>query len=319
MGFVDSLKTRGINGTIRQGMLKALGLDKQKEEIDSLYYYLNSFCDITSLPPTKNKNLRDLQLGILELLKIFHKLCKKHNLTYWLDSGNLLGAYRHKGFIPWDDDMDVAMPREDYEKVIPLLKPELEKYGIIVGPGGIYDDRDILQRLGVNYKTAETGIWMDIFPVDLIKSNKPLYKARPIVERAVNEYLVYYKKNRKRLSPSALSEKKAYFFSKYEEFDDGDYSIFLLYPEFDEKAHCVSKEDLFPLVEMEYEGIMFPVPTNTPNYLKEYYGENYMAFPRTGIEHHLDPDGSTASTRAIRHGIDMEKEIQHLKEIYDSI
>ena len=81
MGFVDSIKTRGINGTIRQGMLKALGLDKQKEEIDSLYYYLNSFCDITSLPPTKNKNLRDLQLGILELLKIFHKLCKKHNLT----------------------------------------------------------------------------------------------------------------------------------------------------------------------------------------------------------------------------------------------
>lgn len=209
MGFVDSIKTRGINGTIRQGMLKALGLDKQKEEIDSLYYYLNSFCDITSLPPTKNKNLRDLQLGILELLKIFHKLCKKHNLTYWLENGNLLGAYRHKGFIPWDDDMDVAMPREDYEKVIPLLKPELEKYGIIVGPGGIYDDRDILQRLGVNYKTAETGIWMDIFPVDLIKSNKPLYKARPIVERAVSEYLVYYKKNRKRLSPSALSEKKA--------------------------------------------------------------------------------------------------------------
>ena len=142
-------------------MLKALGLDKQKEEIDSLYYYLNSFCDITSLPPTKNKNLRDLQLGILELLKIFHKLCKKHNLTYWLDSGNLLGAYRHKGFIPWDDDMDVAMPREDYEKVIPLLKPELEKYGIIVGPGGIYDDRDILQRLGVNYKTAETNGYMD--------------------------------------------------------------------------------------------------------------------------------------------------------------
>ena len=137
-----------------------------------------------------------------------------------------------------------------------------------MGPGGIYDDRDILQRLGVNYKTAETGIWMDIFPVDLIKSNKPLYKARPIVKRAVSEYLVYYKKNRKRLSPSALSEKKAYFFSKYEEFDDGDYSIFLLYPEFDEKAHCVSKEDLFPLVEMEYEGIMFPVPNNTPNYLK---------------------------------------------------
>ena len=122
MGIVNSLKTRGFRGTIQQGILKALGLKQQKEEIDSLYYYLNSYCDITSLPPTKNENLRNLQLGILELLRIFDKLCKKNDLVYWLDSGNLLGAYRHKGFIPWDDDMDVAMPREDYNKAQQVQK-----------------------------------------------------------------------------------------------------------------------------------------------------------------------------------------------------
>ena len=141
MKLIDSLKTRGLKETVQQGILKALGIKQQKEEINSLYYYLNSYCDITSLPPTQNKNLRNLQLGILELLKIFDKLCKKYNLRYWLDAGNLLGAYRHKGFVPWDDDMDVSMPREDYDKVIPLFKDELNKYGIIISSGGIYDDR----------------------------------------------------------------------------------------------------------------------------------------------------------------------------------
>ena len=319
MGIVNSLKTRGFRGTIQQGILKALGLKQQKEEIDSLYYYLNSYCDITSLPPTKNENLRNLQLGILELLRIFDKLCKKNDLVYWLDSGNLLGAYRHKGFIPWDDDMDVAMPREDYDKVIPLLKDELNKYGIIIGSGGIYDNRGILQRIGVNYKTAETGIWMDIFPVDTIRIKNDISKERPIIEKAVSEYVDFYKKNEDRLSTAELTQEKASFFSKFEESDNGNHPIFLLYPEFNERAYCIPKEDIYPLGEMEYEGIMFPVPNNTPNYLKEYYGENYMSFPRTGIEHHLDPDGSTASTRAIRHGIDMKKEIQFLKKVYEEI
>lgn len=202
MGLTNSLKTRGLKGTIKQGVLKSLGLEQQKEEIDSLYYFLNSYCDISALPPTKNENLRNLQLGILELLKIFDKLCKKHDLTYFLDAGNLLGAYRHKGFIPWDDDMDVAMPREDYDKVVPLLKEELNKYGIIVGPGGIYDDRGILQRIGINYKTAETGIWMDIFPIDTIQSKYELSQIRPLLDRVVSKYGDFYKKNEKKLTPT---------------------------------------------------------------------------------------------------------------------
>lgn len=90
-------------------------------------------------------------------------------------------------------------------------------------------------------------------------------------------------------------------------------------PEFNEKVFGIDQSDLFPLKEMEFEGLKLPVPNNTPRYLMEYYGENFMSFPRTGIEHHLDPDGSTASTRAIRHGIDMEKEILFLQNVYDKI
>ena len=69
--------------------------------------------------------LRQAQLVMLRLLKTFHALCEEEGLRYWLDSGTLLGAQRHGGFIPWDDDVDVMMPREDYLKFIGLAQQKL--------------------------------------------------------------------------------------------------------------------------------------------------------------------------------------------------
>ena len=65
-------------------------------------------------------SLREVQLEELELLKDFDQFCKKHNLKYSLCYGTLIGAARHKGFIPWDDDIDVCMPRPDYERLLTL-------------------------------------------------------------------------------------------------------------------------------------------------------------------------------------------------------
>ena len=62
----------------------------------------------------------------LELLNEFVRICDKHNLTYFLVGGTLLGAVRHSGFIPWDDDIDVGMPRVDYDKFINIAKNELK-------------------------------------------------------------------------------------------------------------------------------------------------------------------------------------------------
>ena len=62
------------------------------------------------------KVIRDVQLVELEILLEYHKYCVKHNLRYSLAFGTMLGAIRHNGFIPWDDDVDILMPREDYEK-----------------------------------------------------------------------------------------------------------------------------------------------------------------------------------------------------------
>ena len=64
--------------------------------------------------------MNELQGKILEILKVFVQICDKHNLKYYLKGGSVLGAIRHKGFIPWDDDADIMMPREDFDKLLEL-------------------------------------------------------------------------------------------------------------------------------------------------------------------------------------------------------
>ena len=70
-------------------------------------------------------NLRNAQLVMLRILKVFDAICRKHKLNYWLDAGTLLGAARHDGFIPWDDDVDVMMPIEDYTTFCSIAEKEL--------------------------------------------------------------------------------------------------------------------------------------------------------------------------------------------------
>ena len=71
--------------------------------------------------------VRELQLELLEMMKDIDAICKKHNITYFLSSGSCLGAVRHKGFIPWDDDMDIAMSRDEFKKFIKALDKDLPK------------------------------------------------------------------------------------------------------------------------------------------------------------------------------------------------
>ena len=74
--------------------------------------------------------MTDLQIKLLNMLEDFHKICIEYNLSYYVIGGTALGAIRHKGFIPWDDDIDVGMPRDDYERLKNLSKtlslPEYE-------------------------------------------------------------------------------------------------------------------------------------------------------------------------------------------------
>ena len=79
-----------------------------------------------------NKDIRNIQQILLDMYRELDKLCEKYDLKIFLTGGSVLGAIRHKGFIPWDDDMDVALPRDDYEKLIGIAEKELPEHLKIV-------------------------------------------------------------------------------------------------------------------------------------------------------------------------------------------
>lgn len=128
-----------------------------------------------------NSELRRLQMIELEILKLFSEICEKHNLRYYLVGGTMLGAVRHQGFIPWDDDMDVGMPRPDYEKFIKIAQKELpEGYGFlnykIDKEYKRYFSRVVDTRVKIrnasNTITIDENAWLDIFPFDGMPTNK---------------------------------------------------------------------------------------------------------------------------------------------------
>ena len=126
--------------------------------------------------------LRQLQLTQLEILKVFDGFCRKHNLKYSLYAGSLLGAVRHRGFIPWDDDLDVCMSRAEYDRFLALWaqSPE-EGYVLQNKDNSKYFDQSF-SKLRKDHTTFlenqwqvgnhHTGIFLDIFPIDRIPDGR---------------------------------------------------------------------------------------------------------------------------------------------------
>ena len=113
------------------------------------------------------EDVRKIQLMVLNIFLEFERICKKHNLRYYLAGGTILGAVRHKGFIPWDDDMDITMPRPDYDKFIKLSKKELSPEFVM--------DRDCAPfcHNRIEYKDSkfdtfwrDGGVFLDILALD---------------------------------------------------------------------------------------------------------------------------------------------------------
>lgn len=125
--------------------------------------------------------LRELQLKILDHIDAF---CKEHDIRYSLSSGTLLGAVRHGGYIPWDDDVDIMMPREDYEKFLKLFRkyntfPYLELVDFkqnkdyVLPFAKVHDVRTLVKE---DWQYADLGVNIDIFPIDRIANNKMIAK-----------------------------------------------------------------------------------------------------------------------------------------------
>ena len=124
-------------------------------------------------------DIRPLQMRMLKVLETFDKVCAEHHIRYGIFAGSLIGAVRHKGFIPWDDDMDVLVPRPDYELLIQHSREWLpEPYEFVCAendpkyplPFGKLQDASttLIERRHLSYLG---GIYVDVFPLDPVPSN----------------------------------------------------------------------------------------------------------------------------------------------------
>lgn len=236
--------------------------------------------------------LRKLQLQTFELLKFVVKICEKYNFTYWLDYGTLMGAIRHKGFIPWDDEADISMPREDYEEFIKVLKKEIDNYPQLnnielrmgVGP---------LRNVKYNGKPAPCSQFVqrsplanvDIHPMDYYKCS-PDNEDILLKEYDSKEFI-----KQRQLIRDIVKEGKCADFSqlaieKGEEINiTFEKTNFYGSPIDGTIRVPVHASDIFPLKKCEFEGETFYMPNNTIKYLKSHYKSDVMKIPKV-ITHH---------------------------------
>ncbi len=283
--------------------------------------------DFNKLFPDKrmegDTNLRKAQLVMLRILKIVDYICRENDIKYWLDSGTLLGAVRHGGFIPWDDDIDIVMPRKEYERFISIAKHKLpEDLFLQNNETDIEYDmpwlkvRDNNSRI-VEYKIGDyhNGLFIDIFPVDfygedydkyIVEKNKfrSFYRTLMLVkepfEKVKNSkifvkniikffakiFMAKYTLKDKREVFKILNEKKQDIINKFSK-EDGQYVGYGPEPLFWDFK--VDKESIFPLKEIKFEDALFYAPKDYDKYLKTVFGD-YMKLPpeQERIPHNLN-------------------------------
>ncbi|MDO4413638.1 MAG: LicD family protein [Erysipelotrichaceae bacterium] len=138
-----------------------------------------------------NEHLRDLQLCEYEILKVLDDICKKENLQYYLAAGTLLGAVRHHGFIPWDDDVDVIMPVDDFIKFNEVAKKHLGDQYFLQTSKTDPDYGYLFTKIRKNGTTLMSpwernnpghhGVWVDIFPIIPINNKMDYYVKKTTV------------------------------------------------------------------------------------------------------------------------------------------
>lgn len=264
------------------------------------YYYKKNNIDIKTIPPATGQ-IRNIQLANLALLKELDYVCKENNLQYWLDGGTLLGAIRHKGFIPWDDDIDVAMLRDDYEKIIDAFKKSSRNPDIFADY--VLSARNHAQCIiKVQHKKCP-HLFVDIFPWDKygirLSKEEQLKKTLYLKTlRADLQKICVPKMSRE----DVLSKISSYMAEKVltnKVIDEkGDY-VWGLDFSHQWKNWFTHYEVLNPLKTIEFEGMEFPCLNNPDAFLSRLYG-NYMAYPnKIGTGHSMFLDLSEEEKQAI--------------------
>lgn len=261
------------------------------------------------------KKLHDLELEMM--LKI-DEICKKHGLTYYLMGGTLIGAVRHQGFIPWDDDIDLGMPRPDYEKFLQVAERELgNEFGILTPyntEGYQFTFSKVInKKMKILYKNnlevKKWNIWIDVFPLDSMPKNRILFFCRKylllyrrcmVMLSAFEDIVTQEKKKRPfyenimlwvgrnfPLSKILDTKKQIMKFEKSLKkypFDKGPYMVNAmgLY-----KFKTVFLREVYGKPSyLSFEGHMLRVPEQYDYFLRRLYGDYMQLPPENKRDHH---------------------------------
>lgn len=255
----------------------------------------------------KNLGMEKLDLNSiknieLQILLSFDAFCKEKRLKYYLAGGTLLGAIRHKGFIPWDDDIDVCMPRKDYLKFVKSFdghNEHLEVHSNLKGNFGAPFAKIVDTRTRIDSKYVQndidTHLWIDVFPIDGLP--KDLAKVKKIYNKCdfyrtlllltdakLGEGTTAFRKYSKYiLKPVARIYGKERCIESIERiaaryfYDDSEYVGAITWGLYGAGERML-KSEFEQAVEVEFEGYKFPAFSCWDSYLKGLYGD-YMQLP----------------------------------------
>ena len=259
------------------------------------------------------KELKKIELDILKAVASF---CEKNNLRYYLCGGTLLGAIRHKGFIPWDDDIDIIMPRPDYERFHELFNRENEIYkvhSVLNRPEwtstfALVEDTRTIKEYGDFNNNFVTGVSIDVFPTDGSPENKIM---RRIYWEVLNFVELIAVLSNQKFNISKHFSDKDVKFAKFKTFvrtaikflliplarltiplklnyvvnkvgsmfdvDGSTYIGVVTFPHYGFKE-CVKGDSFLKIKKRQFEDREFYTPDNYDEYLSNLYG-NYMKMP----------------------------------------
>ena len=273
--------------------------------------------------PSSMKKAWAIQLDLL--VKLF-EVCKKHNLRIWACGGSMLGAVRHKGFIPWDDDTDVFMPREDHDKLLKLADKEFKApyflqsylndptypfpYARIRNSNTTVEE-NIYKKDSV---TWNNGIFVDIFPLDGVDKINFKLRMKDKMLRFYRRILFNYPAKEKKINTKSSrllhTIIKSHLFPVTSQslirhmhnmckskkcFDESEKVGLLLVSAYPLLKNIYSRVDWAETIWLPFENIMMPVPKGYDNVLRVPFGE-YMKFPpvdKRGGWHALEFDAET--------------------------
>lgn len=239
------------------------------------------------------QNLRACQLKQLAILEEIDKICKRNNIEYWLDGGTLLGAVRHGGFIPWDDDIDIAMTLEDEKRFETIAPKELPEWLFLQTPNNdpgskepitkIRDKNSLYIERGDDFSNAYAkGIYVDIFPFvdypDIPRSwikrfTKGISKSNSILhhrhEYSLRSFAEFFWFGAKYYLYSAIWKVLGCFGKKTRCSD---------VPYLNGRGISFDKKAIKPLGSIKFEDKEFPAPCDPDSYLTDLYGD-YMTIP----------------------------------------